>query len=164
MPPFSPDKVTGAQYLITLWVHEEEGETPLFDFEDLELIVKVNTTDADISEPQKSEIIDGWQRQEYLITIPDLATITDPETIYITFENIGEENINIDDIRIQPVKSLSKTYVYDFRTRRLLAELDENHYTTFYEYDEDGKLIRVKKETERGIMTIQEGKYSTPKR
>jgi hypothetical protein len=164
LPPFSPDKVSGAQYLLTLWVHENEGATPLFDFEHLELTVKVNTTDATISAPHKSEIIDGWQRQEYIVTIPDLALITDPETIFITFENTGEQNINIDDIRIQPLKALSKTYVYDFRTRRLLAELDENHYTTFYEYDEDGKVIRVKKETERGIMTVQEGKYSTPKR
>jgi hypothetical protein len=39
---------------------------------------------------------------------------------------------------------------------RLMAELDENNYSTFYEYDDDGTLIRVKKETERGIMTLKE--------
>ena len=37
-----------------------------------------------------------------------------------------------------------------------MAELDENNYATFYEYDDDGTLIRVKKETERGIKTIKE--------
>ena len=38
----------------------------------------------------------------------------------------------------------------------LMAELDENNYATFFEYDDDGTLIRLKKETERGIMTIKE--------
>jgi hypothetical protein len=37
-----------------------------------------------------------------------------------------------------------------------MAELDENNYATFYEYDDDGTLVRVKKETSRGIKTINE--------
>jgi hypothetical protein len=37
-----------------------------------------------------------------------------------------------------------------------MAELDENNYATMYEYDDDGTLIRLKKETERGIKTITE--------
>ena len=49
-----------------------------------------------------------------------------------------------------------KSFVYNTVNLRLMAELDENNYATFYEYDDDGTLIRVKKETERGIMTIQE--------
>ena len=36
-----------------------------------------------------------------------------------------------------------------------MAELDENNYATFYNYDEEGILVQVKKETERGIMTIK---------
>ena len=31
-----------------------------------------------------------------------------------------------------------------------VAELDERHFATFYEYDNEGRLVRVKKETERG--------------
>ena len=37
-----------------------------------------------------------------------------------------------------------------------MAVLDENNYATFYEYDLERNLIRVKKETERGIKTIKE--------
>jgi hypothetical protein len=51
-----------------------------------------------------------------------------------------------------------KCYVYDPHDLRFVAELDERHYATFYEYDLEGKLVRVKKETERGIMTIQESR------
>jgi hypothetical protein len=49
-----------------------------------------------------------------------------------------------------------KSYVYNPVNLRLMAEMDENNYATFYEYDDEGTLIRVKKETERGIMTIKE--------
>jgi YD repeat-containing protein len=46
--------------------------------------------------------------------------------------------------------------VYDPVNLRFTAELDERHFATFYEYDNEGRLVRVKKETERGVMTIQE--------
>jgi len=39
-----------------------------------------------------------------------------------------------------------------------MAELDENNFATFYEYDDEGGLVRMKKETERGIMTIKENR------
>ena len=53
------------------------------------------------------------------------------------------------------------TYVYDPITLRLMAEMDERNYAKIYEYDEEGKLIRVKKETEKGIMTIQQTNENT---
>ena len=49
-----------------------------------------------------------------------------------------------------------KSFVYNPANIRLMAELDENNYASFYEYDDDGTLIRVKKETIKGIKTIQE--------
>jgi hypothetical protein len=49
-----------------------------------------------------------------------------------------------------------KSFVYDPDNQRLTAELDENNYATFYEYDKEGGLIRVKKETVKGVYTIQE--------
>jgi len=49
-----------------------------------------------------------------------------------------------------------KSFVYDPVTLRLVAELDENNYSSFYEYDNDGTPVRIKKETERGIKTIKE--------
>ena len=56
------------------------------------------------------------------------------------------------------------TYVYDPDNMRFVAQLDENNYASFYEYDEEGQMVRVKRETERGISTISEGKLSLPKK
>jgi hypothetical protein len=64
----------------------------------------------------------------------------------------------MDDLRIFPYDGQLKTFTYDDKTMRLMAEMDENNYATFYEYDDEGSLIRVKKETERGIMTIKENR------
>ena len=49
-----------------------------------------------------------------------------------------------------------KSFAFHPINLRLLAELDENNYATFYEYDDEGTLIRLKKETQRGIKTIKE--------
>jgi len=75
---------------------------------------------------------------------------------------LGAE-ILFDDIRIHPVDAQMKSYVYDDRNMRLMAELDENGFATFYEYDDEGLLIRVKKETERGVMTLKESRSSYQK-
>ncbi|MGF6848141.1 hypothetical protein QFZ51_003376 [Chitinophaga sp. W3I9] len=64
----------------------------------------------------------------------------------------------VDDIRIFPYDATIKTYAYDEKTLRLMAEMDENNFATFYEYDDEGTLIRVKKETDRGIMTLKESR------
>ncbi len=56
-----------------------------------------------------------------------------------------------------------KSFVYDPATLKLSAELDENNYATFYEYDQEGQLVRVKKETIQGIKTIQETRSSKQK-
>jgi hypothetical protein len=68
----------------------------------------------------------------------------------------GDIPAYFDDVRIHPFNSNMKSFVYNPVNIRLMAELDENNYASFYEYDDDGTLIRVKKETERGIKTIKE--------
>jgi hypothetical protein len=44
-----------------------------------------------------------------------------------------------------------------------MAELDENNFATFYDYDNEGIPIRVRKETERGIMTLKETRSANKK-
>ena len=104
-------------------------------------------------------IIDGWQRISKNFVIPQNA-----EKMRIALKNESSDNrVYFDDIRFHPFNASVKSYVYDPKTLRLAAELDDENYATFYEYDEEGALVRIKKETERGVMTIREARQSKPK-
>ncbi len=97
--------------------------------------------------------IEGWRKVDVSFEIPSGTA-----NVVIRMVNPTEGAVYFDDLRVYPAAATMKSYVYDYTSMRLMAELDENNYATFYEYDEDGALIRVKKETERGIMTIKESR------
>ena len=94
-----------------------------------------------------SNIIDGWQKYEVTFDVP---------AGYKNFTLHLGNDAYYDDIRIFPFASNSKGFVYQPVTRKLMATLDENNFATFYEYDAEGNLIRTKKETDQGILTISE--------
>ncbi|RFM31946.1 hypothetical protein DXN04_24475 [Chitinophaga silvisoli] len=97
--------------------------------------------------------IEGWRKVEVSFVMPDNA-----RQFLLTLDPKGGEAW-FDDVRIQPFNSHMQTYVYvPSRTDLLMAELDENNFATLYEYDDEGTLIRLKRETERGIMTVKESR------
>ncbi|MBP6024927.1 hypothetical protein [Ferruginibacter sp.] len=100
-------------------------------------------------------IIDGWQRYESFVQVPVAAVSAN-----LSLQNISSggsaTDAFFDDVRVHPFNSNIKSFVYNNINLRLMAELDENNYASFYEYDDEGTLIRVKKETQQGIKTIQE--------
>jgi hypothetical protein len=106
------------------------------------------------------EIIDGWQRIVGSFDFPGGC-------IKMKLNMVNQNPLvdaYFDDIRIHPFDASMKSYVYDPVTLQLVAELDDSNYATFYEYDKEGNLIRIKKETSRGIRTIQESRSSNPKK
>lgn len=105
------------------------------------------------------EIIDGWQRIEGEFTIP--ASASDISIELNCTSPTGD--CFFDDVRVFPTNGSMKSYVYDPVNMRLVAELDERNYAIMYEYDEEGKLVRVKKETAKGIMTIKESRNNSSK-
>lgn len=72
-------------------------------------------------------------------------------------------SIYIDDIRIQPIDAQMNCYVYDNKTQQLLTTFDDQHFGTYYQYNEKGQLVRKIIETERGKKTVQENQYNIPK-
>ena len=83
--------------------------------------------------------------------VPKHEILTIEEYIELV-NNSSDVNAYFDDIRVSPFNSNLKSFVYDPETQRLMAELDENNYATFYHYDEEGNLFLVKKETVKGII------------
>ncbi len=163
--PFSPITGNGSKkYILSYWVKEKvigSEATNILDYTNSSVNLFIGGTGSVASSSvKKSEIIDGWQRFEQEFTISSGAT----GKIYFSLVNSSINNSGVsyfDDIRIHPFNSNMKSFVYDPVTLKYVAELDANNFATFYEYDEEGSLIRVKKETEKGIMTIQETKNHT---
>ena len=159
IPSFSP--VPGQKYVISAWVKESVLDVATYDNAAIVLEFKLSSSNtATIIGPFKGKgaIIDGWQRIEYEFIIP-----SDAVDITVHLKNIGAGQVYFDDIRIHPFNANMKSFVYDPTTLRLHAEMDENNYATYYEYDEEGALVRVKKETERGIKTINETRQNLSK-
>lgn len=156
---FSPEP--GKEYWLSGWVQEEVG-TPVLSYSNkayIELEFVGSGTVYKRFYPSE-DIIEGWQRIIGEFIVP--AGTTEIK-IHMINENTSL-NAYFDDIRIHPFNGSMKSYVYDPVTLLLTAELDDNNYATFYEYDKEGQLIRIKKETSRGIMTIQESKSGNPKK
>ncbi len=156
---FAPDP---GDYLASLWVKEDVTPQPqTYNNPQLKISFIGDPTIYTFgTNATKNKIIEGWQKIEELFTIPIAATS-------IKLELINASSIvdtYFDDLRVYPKDGQMKTYVYDPATLRLTSTLDENNYATFYEYDEEGKLIRIKKETEKGIMTIQESREAVKKK
>ncbi len=155
---FSPEK--GKRYWLSAWV-QEEHPAQVKSYTDSRIEIEFTGSSADtVSLVPSGEIIDGWQRIVGSFTMPE--TVTGIKIHLVSTDT--EVSAYFDDIRIHPFNASMKSYVYDPVTNMLSAELDDNNYATFYEYDNEGQLIRIKKETARGIMTIQETRSSNPKK
>ncbi|WP_264793711.1 hypothetical protein [Aureispira anguillae] len=102
-------------------------------------------------------VIEGWQKIEGTF----IANGSNAFSIKIgmaTSPDLNADGFYIDDIRIFPADGNMVSYVYDPITYKLKATLDDNNYATFYIYNASGSLVSSKKETERGIISIQESR------
>lgn len=150
--------IPGKKYVVSAWV-KDDISTQVISYEGyIKIINTHSSTETQIDFHPSGNIIDGWQR-----IIGEFTLHQDTESLEIKL--ISKENGTsfFDDIRFFPFHGNMKSFVYDPETLRLMAELDENNFATFYEYDNEGGLVRIKKETERGIYTIQETRSSSSK-
>ncbi|MEM6272259.1 MAG: hypothetical protein AAF998_22670 [Bacteroidota bacterium] len=164
---------TAGDYVLLAWTRQEDtgSDIPPLRADRSRMLLYFtdgdgNAVGATETIGSKGTMIDGWQRIEHEFAVPDLPLgANGPLNVFVRFANTGPAQgpVYFDDVRISPKDAIVKSYVYHPYNRRLMAELDANHYATFYEYDEDGALIRVKKETERGIHTVQESRTSLRK-
>ena len=95
-------------------------------------------------------LVEGWQQ-----VIGTFLAPADEAMLEILFlENTTATYY--DDLRLFPTEGNMQSFVYDTSTHRLSSVLDENNYATYYDYDTEGNLYLVRKETTEGIKSIQE--------
>lgn len=97
--------------------------------------------------------IEGWKKLEVVFEIPDNIT-------NIRFEFGFNDNTPgfLDDVRVNPFEGVMATSVYDPLTLWKIADLDNQNFATIYEYDEEGAVVQVKKETVNGLVTLSTGR------
>ena len=149
--PFKLNK--DKKYLLSFWV-KQSGTTPNLTTYALHDSCGIRVDGVVYRVVKKSNIIDGWQQLEVSFKVPSSASS-------VKFRM--PVNYLVDDIRFFPADANMKSFVYNPVNQKLMATLDENNFSTLYEYDQEGNLVRVKKETEKGIMTISESRSSNPK-
>ena len=114
------------------------------------------TVGDEITTGHRKDTNSSWLSRELTsINIKVLKIVSVPDNIY-SIVNFFQNTVFFDDFRIHPIDANMISHVYDKKDHRLMADLDENNYAVFYEYDDEGKLIRTKRETEKGIVTMQE--------
>lgn len=155
---FSP--VPGQKYYLSAWVKEQiDGNIPIsYTHSGIKISFNESTNVLPLIAPS-GPIIDGWQQVKGSFLVPVDAKNIQVELV----NNNAGGDVYFDDIRVHPFRSNMKSFVYNPSTQKLVAELDENNYATQFEYDDEGILIRVKKETERGVMTIKESRNNQSK-
>jgi hypothetical protein len=162
----------GEKYIVSCWVKETNAVQVInYTHSGIRIEFLMNMNEAPLAANSyfflpSGKIIDGWQRISGIIAIPPKPTSSAgvKYSIRIKLMNTNTDiDTFFDDVRFFPYNGNLKSFVYNQETQKLMAELDENNYATFYEYDQEGGLIRVKKETEKGIYTIQETRSSSSK-
>jgi hypothetical protein len=146
---FSPEP--DREYVFSGWVKEKLA-SPL-DIGTANVTIEIGGTSNTYTFPSSGLVIDGWRRIEGTFQVAPGAS-----NILVTLNPHSSLPVYFDDLRIHPFHASVKSYVYNPYTLRLMAILDERNYATLYEYNYEGQLIRLKKETEHGIETIQESR------
>ncbi len=83
--------------------------------------------------------------------------------VYVETNNVmSTPSIYVDDVRMQPLDAQMACYVYDPSTYKTIASFDDQHFGLFYQYNDEGQLIRKQKETVKGLKTVVETQYNTP--
>jgi hypothetical protein len=143
------DLQAGKEYVIGAWVSVEEAR--ILDFASTGVGIEMKVGNDLISFQPKGEVIDGWQRIEGKFKVPTCGG-----KVHLKLKKGSNTVAYFDDMRLFPALGNMQSYVYDPQNYKLRAVLDNNNYATLYFYDAQGNLFLIKKETERGIQTIQE--------
>ncbi len=146
------------EYIISVWVKEAfNGQFEL----KLDDIVGQPIT---LTQENAKVYVNGWVKLDYRFALPANGQLGD--LFLVNNHKQGQATpapCYIDDIMIFPADAVMTAYVYDRDKKRLMAGLSANNFATYYEYDEEGKMVRQKVETDRGIMTVSESRSSLKK-
>ncbi len=125
------------------------------------LSAKIRNSSIELSVSEVARV-DGWILYHLDLSPELLSQITLNSKLDIYLTSTGG-SLFIDDIRFQPLDAQASCFAYD-NSLRLVAQFDDQHFGTYFQYNDEGQLVRKIIETERGRKTIQETQYNIPKK
>lgn len=162
----------GRRYVVSGWVSRDSTDVPTFAAATgaspigLQVRIFAGASELTGSRPAAFEpsgpVIDGWQRIEGEFLMPAGADRID--LAYLSGSDSAGTAHYFDDVRVLPRDAGLQTFVYDLRTRRMLARLDDNNFAIFFGYAPDGTTELVRRETVRGILTERESRLHVRER
>lgn len=139
-------------YTLSAWLKEEVNQPDGFQNAHIKLSF-VGSGQPDEIFYATGNLVEGWQRAIAHFTVP-----TNTTEVIIRYQTDAGVKAWFDDFRLHPKDGALVTYVYEPLSLRLTAVQDQNNYSSFYEYDAEGNMVRVKKETDKGLVTLQENR------
>ncbi len=144
--------------IVKLWLKSDRSDRHNIA-QDLKCIVNDNLG-TNIFTASFSEVARTGEWALFEAKLP--SNLDHESSLYVRYDfDYAYEELFIDDLRLQPLNSQLSSYVYDTETFRLLASFDDQNFGLFYQYNDEGQLVRQLKETTRGMKTIKESQYNT---
>jgi hypothetical protein len=137
-------------YSIRMWIRASQPNS----FESKIKLIKTDGSSKDF------KVISGnneWKLVEVIMTKTDMQLMVLGQPLFsrISFTKING-GLRVDDIQIKPLDAAFAGYVYDRATLQLVAEINNANFAKLYQYDLEGKLTRIRAETDKGIFTVKE--------
>lgn len=146
---------TDNRYVLSVWAKENKPSNPI-NYDAAGVSIDIDGSLIIPSAINRSNIIDGWQRIEIIFEVDAIVSTGSDVNIQLLATNA--DGVFYDDLRIHPFDSEMKSQVLDPVKQRISATLDSRNFATVYQYDENGTLVRIIQETERGKQTIKENR------
>jgi hypothetical protein len=146
---------------VKFWLKSLKSDDPLFSNQSANLAIVLNGIAYSM---QKIASTGEWSLYGAEITSwPGTVKVGSMilATINYTFQP-GEE-VYIDDFKFHPLDAEINCTVYDVKDYKVLTQFDNQHFGLFYQYNNEGQLVRKLIETERGMKTVQETQYNIVK-
>ncbi|MBN8693535.1 MAG: hypothetical protein J0L69_10080 [Bacteroidetes bacterium] len=150
-------------YRAQVWVHKNSPSNSK-----LVLHLQGTTTGSapinDYQEISKSSVnniqVGDWLLMSLEISVPANIDLTQAHTLAAYVWNLGGDFAYYDDFKFHPIDSPIIGNVYDPKTGRVIAVLDEENFATKYSFDAAGRITATYKETKtNGVVKVSEHGY-----
>ncbi len=158
----SDDYEINRTYCAKVWVHKNSPSTAKLFARLVNSSTQAIVTSWDVQRSNAGNVTVGdWVLMNLEFNIPSTTNISTTFLQVGLLNPSGSTDAYFDDFTFHPVDAVINGNVYDYRTGRLVASLDNENFATFLNYDAAGRPTSVYKETKtHGVKKISQTEYN----